>query len=240
MLDLFSDAPSWSQSEIAEATGIPLPTVHRLCATLLAAGYLEREAGGRRLRSGLRVVELAAHALSSFSALDVVGRHLRELAEVTGETANAAVLSGSEVVYVQSAAGVRLLRPQVATGLRAPAYCTAIGKCMLAALPPAEARSRLRPEPYPARTGRSITRWAAMARSLAEIRAAGIAESDQEYELGLYSLAVQIPSLDDGRPSAISVSPPTTRATGNDRHALVASLERARHSITADMAAMGG
>jgi len=236
VLSLFSRSPEWTQSGIAQATGLPMPTVYRLCLTLVEAGFLERD--GNRLRCGVKLIELASEAVSALTPLDVVEEHLQVLADATGETANLGILVGGEVVYLRSAAGERLLRPQVAVGSRAPAYCTAIGKCLLAQLDPADARQAAGPEPYPARTEYTPTSWRALSVALDQARD-GIAESNQEYELGLNSLATRVPSVDAGRPSAISVSPPTSRTTRSDRRLLTAELRRAAEGITAAMRLIG-
>jgi DNA-binding IclR family transcriptional regulator len=238
VLSLFGQAPEWTQSGISQATGLPMPTVYRLCLTLVEAGFLERD--GHRLRCGMRLIELGGRALSALSPLDVVAEHLQVLADETGETANLGILVGGEVVYLRSAAGERLLRPQVATGSRAPAYCTAIGKCLLAQLDPDEARAAAGPEPYPPRTEHTPTSWRVLSAGLDRIRAQGMAESDQEYELGLYSIAMPVPSVDAGRPSAISVSPPTTRAAKSNRRLLAAELRRASDAIARAMLLISG
>jgi IclR family acetate operon transcriptional repressor len=237
VLSLFSRSPEWTQSGISQATGLPMPTVYRLCLTLVEAGFLERD--GHRLRCGVKLIELASGAVSALTPLDVVAEHLQALADATGETANLGILVGSEVVYLRSAAGERLLRPQVAVGSRAPAYCTAIGKCLLAQLDPADARAAAGPGPYPPRTEYTPTSWQALSAALDQVRINGIAESNQEYELGLNSFATRVPSVDGGRPSAISVSPPTSRATKSDRRLLTAELSRAAEAITAVMRLIG-
>jgi IclR family acetate operon transcriptional repressor len=239
VLSLFKRTPEWTQSAIAEATDLPMPTVYRLCSTLVGAGFLERERGGNRFRCGVALIELASRALSSLAPLDLVTEHLQALADATGETANLGILVGGDVIYLRSSAGERLLRPQVAAGSQAPAYCSAIGKCLLAQLDPAEARKAVGPQPYPARTEHTLTTWRALSAALTEVRAEGIATSDQEYELGLYSLAIAVPSLDAGRPSAISVSPPTSRATKGDRRLLTIELRRAGDAISLAMRFIG-
>ncbi len=231
VLSLFSERPSWTQSEISQATGLPMPTVYRLCSTLVEAGYLERAPMGNHLRCGLSVVGLASTTLSSLTPLELVLEHLRAFAGLTGETANVAVLAGGDVLYLGSAPGERLLRPQVAAGSRAPAYCTAVGKCLLAELDPSEARAVVGPEPYPARTEHTLTSWRELSAELDGIRRTGLADSNQEYELGLYSLAISIPAVEPGRPAGISVSPPTSRATREDRRFLGGELRRAAEAI---------
>src|SRR5487761_1137244 len=140
VLALFSGQPEWTQTAIAEATGLPLPTVYRLCSTLAGAGFLEREQGGHRFRCGPALLGLAGRALSALGSPDAVTHALENLAKATGETANLGILVGGEVVYLQSVPGSRLLQHQVSPGSRAPAYCTAIGKSLLDELDDAQAR----------------------------------------------------------------------------------------------------
>lgn len=230
ILLLFLDRPACTQSEISEATGLAMPTVHRLCATLVESGFLVREEPSRQLRLGITVLELAGRMLTGMTVPDLATEHLRALAESTGETVNLGILVGADVVYLRSSAGARFVGQQVAAGVRAPAYCMAIGKCMLAQLSDEEARSALGPEPYPQRTPYTLTTWTELAPALAQIRRTGVAESDQEYELGLFSVAVATPRIGT-TPSAISVSPPTARASPAERRALSDALALAADAI---------
>ena len=104
---------------------------------------------------------------------------------------------------------------------------------------PGRRPSGTRPEPYPGRTGYTPTSWRTLSAALDQVRIDGIAESNQEYELGLNSFATRVPSVDGGQPSAISVSPPTSRATRSDRGLLTAELLQAAEAITAAMRLIG-
>jgi IclR family acetate operon transcriptional repressor len=230
VLDLFaSHGPALTQKEIAGALGLPVPTVHRLTKLLLERGYLVRERDGRRLRLGLGVARLLPAVLSGLRLPDVARDHLRALAEETGETASLAVLDGGEVVYLLSESGGRLLTPRAEVGLRLPAHCTALGKCLLAQLPDREARRAAGREPYPALTERTLTTWKALRASIEEVRRSGVALSHQEYELGLDSVAVPV-EWGEG-PVAVNVSLPSPRATSKVRATLAARLRAAAGAI---------
>ncbi|AWK09640.1 IclR family transcriptional regulator [Streptomyces spongiicola] len=213
ILRLFDDAhPELTQSEIAEALDLPLPTVHRLCATLVAEGFLARPAGTRRLRLGPQVARMVGPLIEGMGMSEAARAILRRLAEDTGETANLATLVGNEVVYLDSAPGRHLLSPRAEPGLRVPAHCTALGKCLLAQLPDEEVLRLVGKGPYERLTDATHTTWTQLSKALDEVRDDGLSRSLEEYEVGLVSFAVALPAAPDGTLFGISVSLPTSRA----------------------------
>ena len=225
ILSLFGTLGSeLSQTEIAEALELPLPTVHRLVATLERRGFVKRDPRSRRLRLGLEILKLLAPLMEGLRAPELARRHLRALAHETGETVNLATLDQSDVVYLMAYSGERLLTVQTPVGLRLPAHCTALGKCLLATVGDEVAARLLGPEPYPRRTPRTKVTWAKLRADLARIRRDGFALSEEEFEIGLVSLAVPVPTPDDQGPLAINVSLPSLRAGRAEHEALVARL----------------
>jgi IclR family acetate operon transcriptional repressor len=213
VLGLFdTEHPDLAQTEIAQALDLPLPTVHRLCGTLVQLGFLVKDPGQRRLRLGPEILRLAGPMLAGLGATDQARTALRELADATGETASLATLVGSEVVYLDCAPGAGLLAPRASIGLRVPAHCTALGKCLLAQLDPEQARAQAGPEPYPARTATTLTSWAVLGPALAAIREIGVSVSREEYERGLVAVAVQAPA-GSAQPMAIDLCVPAVRGT---------------------------
>ena len=241
ILGLFARAgPELTQTEISDALGLPLPTVHRLTAVLAERGYLERDPRTRRFRLGLEVARFMPPLLSGMRLPEVARADVNRLADDTGETVNLAVLQEGEIVYLLSESGSRLLSAQTPIGLRLPAHCTALGKCLLAQLPDETARDAAGPEPYEQRTPATATTWEALRPALARIRRDGVAISWEEYEVGLASIAVPVPWLDGPGSAAINVSLPTTRANRAFRTELVARLREIARRIEASLAAHGG
>jgi IclR family acetate operon transcriptional repressor len=236
VLELFASLRSaLSQKEISEALGLPMPTVHRLTALLTERGWLDRDPATRRLRLGLELTRLVPALLSGLRLPELARPHLMRLAAGLQETVNVATLQGSEVVYLLSESSDRLLTSQAATGMRLPAHCTALGKCLLTHLPEDVARVALGQEPYQRRTERTITSWRRMAEDLAAAREAGVAISEEEYEIGLISLAVPVRWLDGPGTAAINVSLPAGRATAEFCQELTRGLLRTASAIDADM-----
>jgi DNA-binding IclR family transcriptional regulator len=236
VLGLFASAdPELSQKQISDALGLPMPTVHRLVAVLTERGWLDRDPATRRLRLGLEMARLVPALLAGMRLPELARPHLLRLASDLRETVNVATLQGAEVVYLLSETGDRLLTSRAAVGMRLPAHCTALGKCLLAQLPPDITRARLGDQPYPRRTDRTLTTWRELGAELEAIRHRGVAISEEEYEVGLVSLAVPVRWIDGPGTAAVNVSLPAARATPGFRSRLTDALLRAAGAIDQEM-----
>jgi DNA-binding IclR family transcriptional regulator len=116
-------------SEISHRVGLPKSTVHRLANQLCAVGWLERNSGGYRV--GLKLLELGSVALQRTGLREVAFKHLHSLALRTGLAVHLGILDHGEVVYLDRVMTTRVVLP-TRVGGREPAYCTALGKAMLA------------------------------------------------------------------------------------------------------------
>jgi DNA-binding IclR family transcriptional regulator len=240
ILGLFArEAPELTQTEISAALGLPLPTVHRLTAVLAERGYLERDPRTRRFRLGLEIARFMPPLLAGLRLPEVARAHVMQLAADTGETVNLAVLQEHEIVYLLSESGNRILSARTPVGTRLPAHCTALGKCLLAQLPDETARDSAGPEPYEERTPATATTWEALQRQLDRIRRDGVAQSWEEYEVGLAALAVPVTWLEGPGSAALNISLPTSRATRAFRTELVGRLRISAARIEASLAAHG-
>src|SRR5277367_3640986 len=179
-----------SLGELAAACGLPAPTLHRLAGTLADRGYL-RQLPDRRYSLGSRLVPLGAdaHALLGERALPV----LRGLAELTGESANLAVLTQGRAEYVAQAPGRHTMRTFTEVGNRVELHCTGVGKALLAAVDPAAAGQLVAAAPLTAQTPATITDSAALRAEIALIRDRGHALDEGEMEVGVRCVAVGLP-----------------------------------------------
>jgi IclR family transcriptional regulator, acetate operon repressor len=200
---------------------------------LTERGFLDRDAESRRLRLGLEVTRLMSPLLAGMRLPDLARRHLIDLVRDVHETANLAVLDDDEIVYLLSEPGDRLLTLHASVGQRLPAHCTALGKCLLAYLSEDAARRALGREPYETRTSHTITSWRQMRSALEEVRRAGVSHSEEEYEIGLVSIAVPVAWMDERGSAAINVSLPTARASGHVRAELEVRLGQCAEAIGA-------
>jgi IclR family pca regulon transcriptional regulator len=127
VLSLFTEQrPTWRVSDIAPATGLPLPTVYRVVMTLTAEGYLEHLPNGD-YRPGVRVLTLGTAALRSMDLVEIASPVLQRLAADTGETVNLCVLAGDRVLYLVRLRNSDLVTANIQVGSTLAAVHTSIG-----------------------------------------------------------------------------------------------------------------
>ncbi|MFE2753325.1 IclR family transcriptional regulator [Actinosynnema sp. NPDC059335] len=195
-------------SELAAASGLPLPTIHRLIRTLVALGYV-RQNSNRRYALGSRLIRLGETASRQFGTW--ARPFLAELVDRVGETANLAVLDGDEVVYVAQVPSRHSMRMFTEVGRRLLPHGTGVGKAILSQLPRDQVRALLARTGLPAYTPNTITDADVLLASLDRIAARGYALDESEQELGVRCVAVPLragPAL-----AAVSVSGPDSRLT---------------------------
>ncbi len=185
-----ADRPRQSISEVALASGLDRATARRCLLTLVHQGFAEWD--GKFFTLTPRVLRLGTACLASMPMPAIVQPALDALSDRIGESSSVSILDGGEIVYVARAAQRKVMSISLMPGSRLPAYCTSMGRVMLAALPEAEARARLGTPPLPARTPLTLTEPGTILTELAPIRTDGFALIDQEVELGLRSVAVPL------------------------------------------------
>jgi len=170
-------------------------TTHRYMTTLLALGYLEQSAS-RKYHLGLRVTDLGMSALGATGLREHARIELEELCKHSSYTVSLAVLDGNEILYVERARSLRRRQSEIDLdlhpGSRLPAYCTAMGKILLAYLPERELRELIDEMTLTAMGPNTITSKAALREELRRTREAGLAVNDQELARGLHSIAVPV------------------------------------------------
>lgn len=213
-----------TQTALAQRLDLPLPTVGRLCRTLISAGYLEHVEGSRELQIGPEARRLAGTGTSNAAAS--IRRWTSALNSRFNEVINVGVLDHTQVLYVDSVASRNQLQVQTQIGSRSPAHCTAMGKALLAALDEQVAHDRLGPGPYERYTQNTILTWDDMQRELERIRGGQISVTNEEFEIGLSGFAVAVPRIrEDDAQLAVSVAVPTARLSTERSEEIISALK---------------
>jgi IclR family pca regulon transcriptional regulator len=203
-------------SELARELGLGVSTTHRYISTLARLGYLDQDATTRRYRLGLRVVDLGFAAINSMEIRHIASHHLQRLSNETGFTVNMAILDGTEVVYVDryrsTRPGQRQIDLNLHVGARLPAYCTSLGKAMLAHLDPDERRRTVDSLTLAPLGPNTFVSAAALSLELDRIRASGLAVNNEELAYGLRSIAVPVHGGSGEVAAAINLSFHTSMA----------------------------
>ena len=189
------ERPVLGIADIADDLGMSRSTTHRYVITLVALGYLEQGAS-RKYRLGLRVTDLGMSALNSTGLREHAHPYLEELRQRTSYTVSLAVLDGPEILYVDRARSFRRGQSKIDLdlhpGSRLPAYCTAMGKLLLANLPESEQRELFTSMKLTKRGPNTITSKKALRDELDEVLAAGFAVNDEELAPELYSISAPV------------------------------------------------
>lgn len=218
-------------SDLARELGLTKSNVHRLLRTLADHGYVHNPGAAGRYEITLKLWELGARALDGLDVKAVAFPFMEELAALSGETVHLSVLDQGEVVYVDKVDSPRPVRAYSRIGGRAPAYCVATGKALLAHAPEAVvAAVTKRLEPHTAGT---ITDPAALRAELQRIRRTGYAVNRGEWREGVGGAAAPIRDAGGQVVAAIGISGPTDRLRPRTLKRLVPAVVAAASAVSA-------
>jgi IclR family pca regulon transcriptional regulator len=191
VLQAFSDSRrSLTIAQISQKTGIPRAAVSRCLYTLKQLGYAESDVNNYSLRP--KVLTLGYSYLSSTPLTVSAQPYLNQISRTLNESCSLAVLDDNEVLYVARSATSRVMSVALNTGSRLPAYCTSLGRVLLAHLPDAELQAYLDKVRLKPLTEHTITSQKRLRAVLHDVRTQGYAINNEELEVGLRSIAVPV------------------------------------------------
>ncbi|MFJ2712507.1 pca regulon transcriptional regulator PcaR [Pseudomonas sp. NPDC087346] len=192
-------------AQISHRTEIPRAAVRRCLHTLIKLGYATTDG---RTYSLLPKVLTLGHAYLSSTPLAVSAQpYLDRMSEQLHEACNMATLEGDDILYIaRSATTQRLISVDLSVGGRLPAYCTSMGRILLAALDDTSLREHLDHAELVAKTSRTLHTPDSLLECLQEVRQQGWCIVDQELEQGLRSIAVPVYDASGQVVAALNVS----------------------------------
>lgn len=200
----------WGVRELSEQLGLPRSTVQTLLRTLTSAGLL-MQLPNRRYRLGWRTFELAGTFLASLELRKIALPYMQELADTVGEVVHLGVLEGEDVIYVEKVEGRQSIPLITRLGLRYPAYCTGIGKVLLAFY---HRNEELLTQLVPM-TPNTITDRELLKKELDGIRSSGFSYDREESFVGLSCVATPVFDYTGSIIAGLSISAPTIRFSKN-------------------------
>ena len=199
-----AEAPSQTLTEVATRTGLTRAGARRILLTLEGLGYVEAQ--GRQFRLTPKILDLGFAYLSSLPLWNLAEPVMETLVAEVKESCSAAVLDGAELVYVLRVPTHKIMRIHLGIGSRLPAYCTSMGRVLLAGLPADEVRVRLSLRERTAFTSRTVTDLPTLLGLVEETRRQGWCLVNQELEEGLVSLAAPIVDRTGRTIAALNIS----------------------------------
>ena len=193
VIEAFQDRPDGvTVGDVSTRTGLSRAAVRRLLITLERLGYATHS--GTVYRLGARVLRLGFSFLSSNSLATLAGPILEQISAAIQESSSLSTLEGDEIVYLARSATRRVMSVGLSIGSRLPAYCTSMGRVMLAAAKPEDLTAYLDRVELKKFTPKTISAKTALLEELERVRTQGFALVDEELEVGLRSLAVPVQS----------------------------------------------
>lgn len=225
-----------SLAEVAGEVGLNTSTAFHLIQTLVNLGFLTQLAD-RRYRIGSRLFTLAAGALDQNTMLSMATPILERLSAETGYASHLATRSKQEIVVIARTAATGLLQLAGHPGATRPAHATAIGKMLLAAMPPADCEKLISALPLPAFTPNTITDRKALAREIDTVRQEGIAHDRCELDPDVRCIAMPVTDFAGRSVAAIGLSGPVWRLTPEVVEDLVSRLRDAAAELSGQLGA---
>lgn len=208
-----ADRPAMTLSETAALAELTRATARRILRTLSALGYVAQN--GRQFSLTPRVLELGFGYLSSQSWIDQALPLLKELSATVQESCSAAILQGTDIVYVARIPTSRIMSAALTVGSRLPAFHTSLGRVQLGYVDDAELWQRVMSLRLQAFTTQTITEPQALFDRIKADRAQGFSIVDEELERGLRSIAVPIVDRRGNAVAGLNLSTNSTRITRN-------------------------
>ncbi|MGA8319913.1 MAG: IclR family transcriptional regulator [Xanthobacteraceae bacterium] len=198
-------------ADLSRLVGLHNSTTFHLAKTMAALGYVRQEKDTKRYRIGRPLFALAASALDEIEMISVATPVLEELARQTGECSHFAVRMGDAIVVIARTSGPGAFQLADRVGVVRPAHCTALGKAILAALPPDQLAGLLKRTGLKPSTEKSITEISVLLREIEEIKRTAIAFDDGEFNLEVRCIAAPVKNFTGKVIGALGVSGPVWR-----------------------------
>lgn len=224
--------PEWGVTELSRDLRINKSTVSKILSTLEFHRYLTQNPENRKYRLGLRFFELGFLVADQMDLQKIAFPIMEELSKKVQETVHLVIMDEFEIVYINKVETSQSLRIGTRVGGRLPAYCTGVGKVLLAGLSQEEMKKFIQQTPLKKLTPRTVTSPERLKESLDQIRNQGYAIDNEEFSQGLVCVAAPIYNHSRKTIAAISISGPTNRMKEKNLEKLISMIKNTAREIS--------
>jgi DNA-binding IclR family transcriptional regulator len=210
ILELLAANREMSASQVANNMNTNRAGSHRFLNTLVDLGYVEKTER-KRFRLTFKILEMGMRKLDGFEIRLVARPFMQELAFFSGETVNLGYWDGFAIVHLDKIDSSEILRIDLGLGALAPAYCTGLGKSILAFLPDEQLKKYLNSVKLKAMAPKTIPTIKKLKSEITLIRKLGYAIDNEELSIGLRCVGAPVFDFTGKPVYALSVSGPTQR-----------------------------
>lgn len=217
ILEIVAEHDGISLTEISKSAQLNKATVHRLLSTLISMGYVEQNEKTGHYELTFKLFQLGNNKVEQIDSFKIARRYISELSNLIGETVHLVIEDNQEVVYIDKFEPSKVLfRMHSRVGKRAPMYCTAVGKALLAHYPDEMIKEVWEHSEIKQLTPHTITDFDVFMEEIARIRSNGYAVDNEENEMGIYCIASVFYNHKGMVEGAFSISIPMVRIHEKD------------------------
>jgi len=219
-------------ADLQASLDFPKATLHRILGSLHQNGMVRLDENNQAYLVSYRLLELANMAWKQSDVREIAQQSMIDLAELTNESVQLAVLVETNAVYLSQIESQQSVRYTVSVGDKSPIYCSGVGKALLAALPEDKRTALVESIEFKRYTQQTITSPLALLNQLREINKTGFAVDTEEHQHGIRCVASAILDSSGMPVAAISVTAPNFRVTENDINDWGMRLKQAAETIS--------
>ena len=211
LLDYFTtENPERGITELADLSGMYKSSVHNTVTTFEKCGILQKNVKNNKYRLGLKILQLNYNLCTSDDLRNIVQPYMERVSNFGNECVYLAVPSGYEVIYLNAHYPAGITPGRSIIGVKAPMYCTGVGKAMLAFLSE-EILDQVVANGFDKFTSNTISDIVTLKKELELIRERGYAIDNMEHEYGIKCVAVPIRNIRGEIVAGLSTSGPSLR-----------------------------
>ena len=227
IMELIVNNDKLSIGELSNMTSYGKSTVHRIVGTFMAMKYIDQNATDGKYFATIKLFELGNIVAGRIPIKSIARPHLEEVYRACNETVNLGILDNNKVLYLDKIITKEPLRIELEIGKRIPAYCSGLGKAIMAF----NEEENLENINFTKFTDRTVASTKELQDELEKIRRNGYSFDDEEYIEGLVCIAVPILGSDGKAVAAISIAIPKTRLTEESKGKSIELLKTAAEKI---------
>ncbi len=213
ILEIIGRSKPLGISEIGRKLEIPKSSTHGLLQTLESEGFVEKNGNTNKYNLGTKLIELGYLAQNNLDICRIAKPYLNGINQETDETVHLTLLDDEEVLYVDCVESKQRMRTYSVIGIKAPLYCTAVGKAILAQLPEKKIKHIINSRGLARLTNSTITNESSLFQDLSDTQSRGYSIDNMEHEDSLICVGAPIKNASGDVFASLSVSGPSNRMT---------------------------
>lgn len=211
ILELIDKKNELGITEISEALGLDKSTVHRLISTLKQKGYVVQNTSNNKYSNSFKLFEMGNNVVERLGLRRQAQPYLEHLARMTNETVNIAIMYDANIIYIDKIESSATIKVDLNIGKKLPAYCTGLGKAMLAFMSQEKVEAIMSDVKFIQYTDKTVTDYPKLLEQLKIIKEQGYSIDDEEYVEGLKCISAPILGYSGEAIAAISIAVPKYR-----------------------------